>query len=88
LGPITGTVQRTPASADQLITRPAGLPGQPPTRVILNALDEAASDHDRKQITEALAELAVLPGLRVAVSNRTMAAGSPFASGGCWRPWE
>jgi hypothetical protein len=50
--------------------------------VVLDALDEAASDGDRRQITEALAELAALPGLRVAVATRTMAAGSPFAPGG------
>ena len=72
----------TPTSADELVTRLADLPGQSPTRVVLDALDEAASDLDRRQITEALAELAVLPGLRIAVATRTMAAGNPFAPGG------
>ena len=72
----------TPASADELVTSLADLPGQPPTRVVLDALDEAASDLDRRQITEALAELAVLPWLRVAVATRPLAAGSPFAPGG------
>ena len=48
----------------------------------MDALDEATSDHDRRQIAEALAELAVLPWLRVAVATRTMAVGSPFAPGG------
>ena len=72
----------TPASADELVTSLADLPGQPPAPVVLDALDEAASDRDRRQITEALAELAVLPGLRVAVATRTMAAGNPFAPGG------
>jgi WD40 repeat protein/V8-like Glu-specific endopeptidase len=72
----------TPASADELVTSLAGLPGQPPTPVVLDALDEAASDLDRRQITEALAELAVLPGLRVAVATRPLAAGNPFAPGG------
>ena len=71
-----------PASADELITALDGLPGQSPVPVVLDALDEAASDRDRRQITEALAELAVLPGLRVAVATRTMAAGDPFALGG------
>ena len=72
----------TPASADELVTSLADLPGQPPIPVVLDALDEAASDRDRRQITEALAELAVLPGLRVAVATRPLAAGSPFAPGG------
>jgi WD40 repeat protein/V8-like Glu-specific endopeptidase len=72
----------TPASADELITSLAGLPGQSPVPVAVDALDEAASDRDRRQITEVLAELAVLPGLRVAVATRTMAAGSPFAQSG------
>jgi WD40 repeat protein len=72
----------TPASADELVTILADLPGQPPTRVVLDALDEAASDRDRRQIAEALAELAVLPWLRVAVATRPLAAGNPFAPGG------
>ena len=72
----------TPTSADELVTSLADLPGQPLTRVVLDALDEAASDRDRRQITGALAELAVLPWLRVAVATRTMAAGNPFAPGG------
>ena len=72
----------TPASADELVASLVGLPGQPPTRVVLDALDEAASDRDRRQITEALAELAVLPGLRVAVATRPLAVGNPYAPGG------
>ena len=71
-----------PGSADELITALADLPGQSPAPVVLDALDEAASDHDRRQITETLAELAMLPGLRVAVATRTMAIGNPFAPGG------
>ena len=80
LGDLTGI--DTPASADNLVTRLADLPGQPPVRVVVDALDEAASEQDRKQITEALAELAVLPRLRVAVATRAMAVGSPFVPGG------
>ena len=72
----------TPASADELVTSLADLPGQSPVLVVLDALDEAASDRDRRQITEVLAELAVLPGLRVAVATRTMTVGSPFSQGG------
>ena len=72
----------TPTSADELVTSLADLPGQSPVPVVLDALDEAASDGDLRQITEVLAELAVLPWLRVAVATRTMAVGSPFAPGG------
>jgi hypothetical protein len=72
----------TPASADELVTALAGLPAQPPIRVVLDALDEAASDLDRRQITGAMAELAVLPGLRVAVATRPLAAGNRYAPGG------
>ena len=50
--------------------------------MVLDALDEAASDRDRQQITDVLAELAVLPGLRIAVATRTMAVDDPFAPGG------
>jgi hypothetical protein len=72
----------TSASADLLVTSLAGLPGQSPLPVVLDALDEAASDRDRRQIAEALAELAVLPWLRIAVATRTLAVGNPFAPGG------
>ena len=71
-----------PASADGLVTSLADLPGQPPTRVVVDALDEAASDLDRRLIAEVLAELAVLPGLRVAVATRPLAAANPYAPGG------
>ena len=72
----------TPASADELVTTLAELPHQPPTQVVLDALDEAASDHDRRQLTEALAELAVLPWLRVAVATRPLTVGNPYMPGG------
>ena len=72
----------TPASADELVTSLVGMPEQSSVPVVLDALDEAASDGDRRQIAEALAELAVLPWLRVAVATRTMAVGSLFAPGG------
>ena len=72
----------TPTSADELVTGLADLRGPSPVPVVLDALDEAASDRDRRQITEVLAELAVLPWLRVSVATRTMAASNPFAPGG------
>jgi len=69
------------SSADQLVEAIADLPEQPPLRVVVDALDEAASDLDRRQITETLTELAVLPGLRVAVATRALTAGNPYAPG-------
>ena len=71
----------TPSSVGELVTSLADLPAEPPTLVVLDALDEAASDRDRRQIAEALAELAVLPGLRVAIGTRPLAA-SPYGPGG------
>ena len=50
--------------------------------MVVDALDEAASPLDRRQITEALAELAGLRGLRVAVATRPLAAGNPYVPGG------
>jgi len=72
----------TPTSIGELVTSFADLPEQPATPVVLDSLDEAASHLDRRQITEALAELAALRGLRVAVATRPLAAGDPYAPGG------
>jgi WD40 repeat protein len=73
----------TPTSAEELVTSLAELPGQSPIPVVLDALDEAASDRDRQQIAEVLAEeMAVLPGLRVAVATRPLAVGNPYAHRG------
>ena len=68
----------TPASVAELAgARLAG----PPIAVVVDALDEAASDQDRRQIAQALADLAVLPGLRVAVATRPLATGNPYTPG-------
>ena len=72
----------TPDTADDLVTSLAALPGQPLLPVAVDALDEAASDQDRRQIAQVLAELAVLPGPRIAVATRPLAAGNPYAPGG------
>ena len=72
----------TPTSVGELVTSLAHLPGQPATRVVLDALDEATSHLDRRQLTEASAELARLPWLRAAVATRPLAAGNPHAPGG------
>jgi WD40 repeat protein len=71
-----------PVTVDDLIASLAGLPAGPPIPVAVDALDEAASDQDRRLIAEALAELAVLPGLRVAVATRPLAIGNPYVPGG------
>ena len=73
----------SPASADELVNSMADLSGQPPVRVVLDALDEAASDRDRRQqIAAALVELAMLPRLRVAVATRPLTAEDPYTPGG------
>jgi hypothetical protein len=72
----------SPATADDLVVSLADLPAQEPVLVAVDALDEAASDRDRRLIAGVLAELAVLPGLRVAVATRPLAAGNPYAPGG------
>ena len=71
-----------PATADDLVAGLAALPIQEAIPVAVDALDEAASDQDRWQIAEALAELAVLPGLRVVVATRPMTVQNPYAPGG------
>jgi WD40 repeat protein len=50
--------------------------------IILDALDEAASANDRRQIAETLRQLAAWPGLRVAVATRPLVAGNPYAPSG------
>ena len=79
LASLTG--METPATVDDLIAGLAGRPAGTPIPVAVDALDEAASDQDRRLIAEALAELAVLPGLRVAAAARPLAAGNPYQPG-------
>jgi V8-like Glu-specific endopeptidase len=61
-----------PTSTDELVTALDDLADQALIRVVVDALDEAASDLDRRQLAEALAELAVLPKLRVVVATRPL----------------
>jgi WD40 repeat protein len=70
------------ASVDELVACLAGVPAVPPIRVVVDALDEAASDNDQRRIAQALSELAVLPGLRVAVATRRRAVGPAYPPGG------
>ena len=70
-----------PTSAEELVDKLSDLRGQPLIRVAVDALDEAASDADRFQIATAVAELAMLPWLRVVVSTRTLAVHNRFAPG-------
>ena len=74
-----------PTSVAELIASLRDQPGRPLTRVVVDALDEAASDQERRKITKALKELARLPRLRVAVGTRPLAAGDPFVQGGMLR---
>ena len=80
LAGLTGA--ETPATVDDLIATLAGLPAGPHIPVAVDALDEAASDQDRRLMSEALTELAVLPGVRVAVATRPLTAGNPYQPGG------
>jgi WD40 repeat protein len=70
-----------PGNVDQLVDALAGLSARQPVRIAVDALDEALSDADGRQITEALSELSVLPGMRVAVATRTRTAGNPYLPG-------
>ena len=70
-----------PATADELVDALTGPPQERPIRVVVDALDEAASAADRRQITRALNDLAILPGMRVAVATRTLAAENRYLSG-------
>ncbi len=49
--------------------------GGGPWLVMVDALDEVATTADRRQIAELLMNLAALPGVRVAVASRPLAAG-------------
>ena len=72
----------TPIKADEgPVASLAALPAEAPIPVAVDALDEAASDQDRRRIAEALAELAVLP-LRVAIATRPLTTGNPYTPGG------
>ena len=71
-----------PTSIYGLIKSLVGLPRQPAIPVVLDALDEAASEHDRQQMAEALAELAVLPNMRIAVATRPLTSGNQFHADG------
>ena len=77
----------TPASIDELVTSLAGLPGQPPTRVVLDALDEAASDRDRRQIDRGSGRAG--SAARAAGRRRHPArwpSATPLRRAGCWPP--
>lgn len=53
-----------------------------PIMIAVDALDEATSAPDRRQIAETLTELAALPWVRVAVATRPLASGDRYASDG------
>ena len=73
----------TPASADELVTALADLPGQPPIRVVLDALDEAASDHDRRQITARWPSWRCCPGCGSPWPPGRWPSATPMRRAGC-----
>jgi WD40 repeat protein len=50
-------------------------------RIVVDALDEAASDRDRADMVQTLVDLAALPQSRIVVATRALATGNRFASG-------
>lgn len=52
-----------------------------PVMIVVDALDEAASGPDRRQMADTLLELAAVPGFRVAVATRPLAASGRYLPG-------
>jgi WD40 repeat protein len=76
---LTGT--DTTTSVDELIDVISALPSDFTFRVAVDALDEAASELDRRQIAAVLMSLASLPRLRVVVATRAVTSGNRFRIG-------
>jgi len=70
------------ATADDLLDAVAEAESDQPWLVVLDALDEAATRQDSWLIAVTLSDLAVLPGLRVAVATRPLAAGDRYLPDG------
>lgn len=68
-------------SRDELLDGLAGTPAVRPWLIVVDGLDEAASDADREQIAETLTEVAALPAVRVTVATRALAVGDPYGPG-------
>jgi WD40 repeat protein len=71
----------TPASGTELVITLHNLRGDKRRWVLVDALDEAASDQDRRDASDFLRELARLSWLRVAVATRSHAAGDAVGVG-------
>ena len=71
----------TPASWQELVAALAAQEAQDVVGVVVDALDEAASDQDRADLRRALRELARLRWLRVVVATRPLTAGNRFRPG-------
>lgn len=69
-------------TADALLDALMQSPPVTPMLVLVDALDEAASEADRGQIANLLGELALLRGLRVVVATRALSSGGRFTPGG------
>ncbi len=68
-------------SIDGLVERVRStLPAQP-WRIVIDALDEAATEAERRSLVDAIVELAGLPQVRAVVATRALAAEHRFAAG-------
>ena len=70
------------ATRDELLQALADQPGAERVMIAVDALDEAASGPDRREITATLTELAAVPRARVAVATRPLSAGNRYYPGG------
>lgn len=66
---------------DELLEALHDQPPTEPVMIAVDALDEAASGPDRRQIAETLGELAAVPRARIAVATRPLAAGRRYHGG-------
>ncbi len=69
-------------TSDELLEALEDEPMGEPVLIAVDALDEAVSGPDRREIAEMLAELAAVPQVRVVVATRPLAAGYRYYSGG------
>jgi WD40 repeat protein len=68
-------------SPDELFDLLEDMSRDKPWLIVLDALDEAATEHDRRQIAATLSDLAALPTFRIAVATRPLAVGDRYLLG-------
>ncbi|MGD0705850.1 MAG: trypsin-like peptidase domain-containing protein [Trebonia sp.] len=79
LGDLTDAEQA--GTRDELIKALDDHPPTEPVTIVVDALDEAVSGPDRREIAGTLAELATVPLVRVAVATRPLAVGHRYHAG-------